>query len=318
VSHKVLISDGMDAEAVETLKASKNLAIDFRKSTPLPDLLKVLPTIECLAIRSATKVTKEVLDAAPNLKLVVRLGAGVDNIDLVAAKAKGVAVMNTASANALSAAEHAIALMFSLARNIPESAASLRKNEWRRADFVGVELDGKTLGILGLGQIGKIVARKAIGLGMKVVGYDPFVEKLKEPELAAVRVLKTIDEVLPLCDWVTLHLPKNKETTNLFNEARLKTLKKGARIVNAARGGIINEKDLMKVLDEGHLAGAALDVFDKEPPEFPNPLFQHAKVLAVPHLGASTFEAQSRVGTVGADRILAFFERGDRSTTLTV
>jgi D-3-phosphoglycerate dehydrogenase len=318
MKYKVLIADGMDAAAVETLKKSAALDIDFRKSTPLPDLLKVLPTINALAVRSATKVTREVFEAAPQLKLVVRLGAGVDNIDLEAAKSKGVTVFNTAAANSLSAAEQAIALMFSLARQIPEAAKSLRNQEWRRADFMGVELDSKTLGVLGLGQIGKIVARKALGLGMKVVGFDPYVTSIKEPELASVRIIKNLDELLPLCDWVTLHLPKNKETAGLLNAERLRKIKKGGRIVNAARGGIIVESDLIKVLDEGHLAGAALDVFDVEPPTFPNPIFAHSKILSVPHLGASTVEAQERVGGVGADKIIAFFEKSDRSGTLTV
>lgn len=318
MKHKILVSDGMDAAAVETLKACALLDVDFRKSTPLPDLLKVLPTVNALAIRSATKVTREVLDAAPQLKLIVRLGAGVDNIDLEAAKAKGVTVMNTAAANANSAAEHAIALMFSLARQIPDAAKSLRAQEWRRADFMGVELDGKTLGVLGLGQIGKMVAKKALGLGMKVVGYDPFVTSLKESDLAAVQIVKNLDEALGLCDWVTLHLPKNKETTNLLNADRLRKIKKGGRVINAARGGVVSESDLIKVLDEGHLAGAALDVFDTEPPTFPNPLFAHTKILAVPHLGASTVEAQERVGGVGAEKIIAFFEKGDRTGTLTL
>ncbi len=307
----------MDADAVEILRASKSLSVDFRKSTPLPDLLAALPGVEALAIRSATTVTKEVLDAAPDLKLVVRLGAGVDNIDLNSARAKGVAVMNTASANALSAAEQAIALMFSLSRHVAPASASLAKGEWRRADFVGVELEGKTLGILGLGQIGKIVAKKALALGMKVLGYDPFIENLKETELSNVVISKNLDDLLPLCDWVSLHLPKNKDTAGLFNETRLKRMKKGARLVNAARGGVIVESDLIKVLNEGHLSAAALDVFEKEPPQFPNPLFTHAKILAVPHLGASTVEAQARVGSVGAERIIAFFERSDRSTSLT-
>jgi D-3-phosphoglycerate dehydrogenase len=318
VKYKILVSDGMDAAAVETLKACASLDVDFRKTTPLPDLLAALSTVEALAVRSATKVTREVFEAAPKLKLVVRLGAGVDNIDLEAAKAKGVTVMNTAAANANSAAEHAIALMFSLARQIPDAAKSLRNQEWRRADFMGVELESKTLGVLGLGQIGKMVAKKALGLGMKVVGYDPFITSLKEPELASVKIIKNLEDLLPVCDWVTLHLPKNKETTDLLNADRLRKIKKGGRVINAARGGVVNESDLMKVLDEGHLAGAALDVFNSEPPTFPNPLFSHSKILAVPHLGASTTEAQERVGGVGAQKIIAFFESNDRSGTLTV
>jgi D-3-phosphoglycerate dehydrogenase len=305
---KLLIADGMSADSVEFLKKSSTLDVDFRKVVTPEEMAEIIGNYEVIAIRSATKLTAPLIERATKMKLIVRLGAGVDNIDVPAATAKKIAVMNTAAANALSAAEQAIALMFATARRIPQAYASLKAGKWERELFTGTEITGKTLAVLGCGQIGRIVAQKAAALGMNVVGYDPFVK-----ELAGVRMVATVEEAVAGADWITLHLPKIKETTGLVNAGLLAKFKKGACLVNAARGGICVEADVMAALDSGQLAFAAFDVFEKEPPVFPNALIDHPKVICVPHLGASTAEAQTRVGEVGARQILGFFERGEKA-----
>ncbi len=308
---KILITDGMAKEGVEILKKHPEFEVDLRKETPLPELQNIIGNYDAIVIRSATRLTRELIDRCTNMKLIVRAGAGVDNIDVPAATEKKIPVMNTASANSLAAAEQTIALMFAVLRQIPQAAQSLRDGKWERDKFKGYEATGKTIGVVGCGNIGRIVAEKAIGLGMKVIGFDP-VSKGPFPFPMA----SSIDELLPKVDLVTFHIPKTKETTNMLNASRLATMKPTAFVLNCARGGIVDEKALLAALDAGKLAGAALDVFEKEPAEFPNPLFTHAKVVAAPHLGASTFEAQERVALTAADQMVGFFKRGDRTGIL--
>lgn len=310
---KVLVADGMSQVALEKFQTSGQFNVNFRKNTSVEELMSMIEDVEILAIRSATRVTPEVLDAGKKLKLVVRLGAGVDNIDVPAAKARGVHVMNTAAANSLSAAEHTIALMFALARKIPQAAESMSRQEWKRADFVGFELSGKTLGVIGSGQIGRIVMEKGLALGMDVVAYDPFVSDLsKYPALSRAKLTKTLEDLVKQSDLVTLHIPRTKETKGLISRDLLKQFKKGAYLLNVARGGLIDDEALIEALNNNELAGAAIDVFEVEPPTFPNKLIAHSKIIATPHLGASTFEAQERVGLVAFEQIVNFFEKGER------
>jgi D-3-phosphoglycerate dehydrogenase / 2-oxoglutarate reductase len=298
----------MSEAALKQFQEQGSFDVTARKQTSLPELLKLLPDYDALFVRSATQVTREVLEAGTRLKLVLRLGAGLDNVDIPSAREKNIEVMNTAAANALSAAEQTIALMYSLARFVPQSVQSLAMGEWRRADFVGFELTGKTLGVLGCGQIGRIVMEKALGIGMNVSAYDPFVKELSEDLGARVELKNSIEDLVASADLVTLHIPRTAETKNLFNTELLSKMKKGSYLLNVARGGIIDEKALLEALNLGHIEGAALDVFEKEPPVFPNKLITHPKVIATPHLGASTHEAQERVGLVAFEQTRKFFK----------
>lgn len=316
---KILITDGMAVEGVETLKANPQFEVDLRKATPVDELAHIIGEAHCIVIRSATRLTKDLIDRASSMKLIVRAGAGVDNIDVPAATAKKIPVMNTASANSLAAAEQTIALLFAMLRQVPQAAASLAGGKWERDSFKGYEATGKTLGVIGLGNIGRIVAEKAVGLGMKVAGYDPVIKTLSQVpgRLSkmdeSVRVVATVDEVVKSADILTIHVPKTPETSRLINADRIALMKPKSFVINCSRGGIVDEKAVLAALENGKLAGAAFDVFEKEPPEFPNPLFNHPKVVCAPHLGASTFEAQERVAATAAKQILGFFGNGDRT-----
>jgi D-3-phosphoglycerate dehydrogenase len=295
------------------------LQLEVRKETPASELLGMIGDYDCLVVRSATKVTKEVIEKGTNLKLICRAGAGVDNVDVEAASAKKIAVMNTAAANSLAAAEMTLALMFSMMRQVGDAHQSMREGRWDRAKFSGFELTGKTLGVLGLGNIGKIVADRAIGLKMNVIGFDPFVKQSTQlpPELRnAVRLEPSIDDVLKQADIVTLHLPLMKETKGLLGKDKLALMKETAWLVNCARGGLVDEDALCDLLDAGKLRGAAFDVFKEEPVKFPSRLAAHPKVTVAPHLGASTAEAQLRVGLMAAQQIVGFFTRGERTGVL--
>ena len=316
---KILITDGLAADGQTILKGEKSFDLEVRKETPAPELLSIIGNYDCLVVRSATKVTKEVIERGTRLKLICRAGAGVDNVDVEAASAKKIAVMNTASANSLAAAEQTIALLFAMLRQIPEAQQSMREGRWDRAKFSGFELTGKTLGVLGLGNIGKIVADRALGLKMKVVGFDPFVKQSTQlpPELRnSVQLESSADAVLAAADIVTLHLPLNKETKGLLGREKLAKLKDGAWLVNCARGGLVDEDVVCDLLDSGKLKGAAFDVFKEEPVKFPNRLAAHPKAIVTPHLGASTAEAQLRVGITAAQQMVAFFTKGDRTGVL--
>ncbi len=328
---KIIITDGFAKDGLNILQSHPGFEVDMRKATPAEELAKIIDQYDCIVIRSATKLTKELIEKASNMKLIVRAGAGVDNIDVPVATEKKIPVMNTASANALAAAEQTIALMFSMMRYLPQAAQSLRENKWDREVYKGYEVTGKTLGVIGLGAIGRIVAEKAIGLGMTVVGYDPMAKSKSQVQgpigqSAAFTLVGTVDEVLAQANIITVHVPKNKDTQNLINAERIAKMKDKSWVINCSRGGIVNEKDVMAALkhpnwnmgakitiDSGKLLGAAFDVYEKEPPEFPNPVFQHPKVVCAPHLGASTFEAQDRVSTTAANQIIGFFSKGDRT-----
>jgi D-3-phosphoglycerate dehydrogenase len=284
---------------------------DVEVSDPIKDpaqLTHALDGVDVLLVRSSTPVTAEAIAHARQLKVIGRAGAGVDTIDVDAATAKGIAVMNAPDGNTLAAAEHALSLLFALARHVPRADAGMKAGEWPKAGLTGFELEGKKLGVVGLGRIGSTVARKAQGIGMDVAAYDPFL-----PASAAGKgsvPLKSLDELLAKSDIITLHIPRTKETTNLLSEARLRSMKPGAYLINAARGGLVDEDALLRLLDEGHLAGAALDTFATEPLQKDSPLRAHPKLILTPHLGASTGEAQQAVSTILAKQIIDFIDTG--------
>lgn len=317
--HKILITDGLAKEGVDILKAAGGFEIDLRKATAPEELAGIIGGYDCIVIRSATTLTKDLVEKASSMKLIVRAGAGVDNIDVPTATSRKLPVMNTASANSLAAAEQTIALMFGMLRMVPQGAQSLREGKWDRESFKGYEATGKTMAVIGLGNIGRLVAEKAIGLGMKVVGYDPMIKAMSQVpgRLAkmddAFKLVATVDEAITAANIVTVHVPKGKETANLINAERIAKMKDKSFVINCARGGIVDEKAVLAALDSGKLAGAAFDVFEKEPPAFPNPLFTHPKVVCAPHLGASTFEAQERVALTAAQQIVGFFNEGSRA-----
>ncbi len=309
---RILITDGMAAEGIDILKQGGH-TVDVRKLSA-DELLKAIGEYDGLVVRSATQVTEKVIKAGqPSLKIVGRAGVGVDNVDLPSATAAGVIVMNAPLGNIVSAAEHTIGMIFAAARMIPQAHAKLGKGEWDKKSFTGIELDGKTLGIVGLGKIGKHVATVLGAAGMNVIAFDPFLspEVAKELRIEAV----TLEQLLARADVITLHTPLTEQTRNLINAERLKLMKKSARIVNVARGGIIDEAALAEALKAGVIAGAAIDVFETEPLPAGNPLFELAKtgapsLIITPHLGASTEEAQVKVSVDIANQFNAWFGAG--------
>jgi D-3-phosphoglycerate dehydrogenase len=309
---KVLISDQMDASAAEIFRAA-GLEVDEKPGLSKDELKAIIDNYDGLAIRSATKVTADVLEAATNLKVIGRAGIGVDNVDIPAATARGVVVMNTPFGNSITTAEHAIALMFALARELPAADASTQAGKWEKNRFMGVELTNKTLGLIGAGNIGSIVADRALGLRMKVVAYDPFLT----PERAIVMGVEKVelDELLARADFITLHTPLTDQTRNILSRENLSKAKKGVRIINCARGGLIDEAALKDALDSGHVAGAALDVFVEEPAKA-SPLFGTPNFVATPHLGASTTEAQVNVAIQVAEQMSEYLTRGGVTNAL--
>ena len=303
---KVLISDKMSAQAEEIFK---NRGVDVHIKTDLKpeDLKNIINDYDGLAIRSSTKVTADILKTAKNLKVIGRAGIGVDNVDVPAATQSGVVVMNTPFGNSITTAEHTLAMLFALARDIPQANASTHAGKWEKSKFMGQELFGKTLGIIGCGNIGSIVADRAIGLKMKVVAYDPFLSAERAVELGVEKA--ELEELLKRADFITLHTPMTEGTKGILNKASLAKCKKGVRIINCARGGLVVEADLKEALDSGHVAGAALDVFETEPAK-ENILFNHPKVVCTPHLGASTVEAQENVALQVAEQMADFLLQG--------
>jgi D-3-phosphoglycerate dehydrogenase / 2-oxoglutarate reductase len=295
----VLISDPIE-EACSDILIEEGFPVDRKTGLSEDELCEVIKDYSVLIVRSSTQVTKKVIEHGAKLKIIGRAGTGVDNIDIDAATRRGVIVMNTPGGNTVSTAEHAISLLMSMARNIPQAWASLRGGKWDRKTYRGVELYGKTLGIVGLGKVGREVASRLQAFGMKVVAYDPLVSDDVIAKLNVESV--SIEELLRRSDYITIHTPLTDDTRNLFNEETLKLCRRGVRIVNCARGGIIDENALAAALDSGQVAAAALDVFEKEPPG-DNPLVQHPKVVATPHLGASTVEAQEKVAIQIAHQI---------------
>ncbi len=303
---KVLISDKLSPAAVAIFR-SRGIEADVKTGLSPAELRDIIGQYDGLAIRSGTKVTREVLDVAPNLKVVGRAGIGVDNVDVKSATAAGVVVMNTPYGNAITTAEHAIAMMFALARQIPEASASTKSGKWEKNRFMGVELTGKTLGLIGCGNIGSIVADRAIGLRMRVIAYDPYLTEKRALDLGVEKV--ELDELLSRAEIITLHTPLTEATRNILSPEALAKAKKGVRIINCARGGLLDEAALAEALKSGQVAGAALDVFETEPAT-DSPLFGLENVVCTPHLGAATAEAQENVALQIAEQMSDFLLTG--------
>jgi len=303
---KVLIADKLSPQAIEVFKQNK-VEVDVKTGLAPEELLKIIHEYDGIAIRSATKVTKAVLEAGKKLRVVGRAGIGVDNVDVKAATASGVVVMNTPFGNSTTTAEHAISLMMSLAREIPVANASTHAGKWEKNRFMGVEISGKTLGLIGCGNIGTIVADRAQGLKMKVIAYDPFLTTEKAGLLNIEKV--ELDELLARADFITLHTPLTDSTRNILNKETLAKTKKGVRIINCARGGLVNEADLKEALESGQVAGAGFDVFEVEPAK-EHPLFGMENFICTPHLGASTSEAQENVAVQVAEQMSEYLVSG--------
>ena len=297
---KVLISDNLSPRGIEVLKQS-GLEVDVKTGMKPEELKACIGQYHGLIIRSATKVTAEIVEAATNLKVVGRAGSGLDNVDKAAASKKGIVVMNTPGGNTITTAEHTIALMFALARQIPQATASMKQGKWEKKRFMGVELFKKTIGIVGIGNIGKHVARRALSLGMIVIGYDPYLSDENAKEMGIEKV--DLATLFKRSDFITIHTPITSETKNLISTKTIQLMKDGVRIINCARGGIVNEAELYEALKSGKVAGAALDVFEKEPPEN-NPLLTLDSVICTPHLGAATEEAQENVAVAIAEQVV--------------
>jgi len=305
---KVLISDALSPAAVQIFK-DRGIEVDFQPALgkDKDKLAELIGGFDGLAIRSATKVTSKILEKAKNLKVIGRAGIGVDNVDIPAATARGIIVMNTPFGNSITTAEHAISLMLALARQIPEADTSTRAGKWEKNRFMGVEIFGKTLGVIGCGNIGSIVADRAIGLKMKVIAYDPFLSPERALDLGVEKV--ELEELFKRADFITLHTPLTEKTRNVVDAAAIKRMKKGVRIVNCARGGLVDEVALTEALKSGHVAGAAFDVFVTEPAT-ENPLFALPNVVCTPHLGAATSEAQENVALQVAEQMSDYLLRG--------
>ncbi|MDE3059692.1 MAG: phosphoglycerate dehydrogenase [Pseudomonadota bacterium] len=311
---KVLIADKLSPQAIDVFK-QKGVEADVKTGLPPEELLKIVAGYDGIAVRSATKVTAAVLEAGKKLKVVGRAGIGVDNVDVPAATAHGVVVMNTPFGNSVTTAEHTVSLMMSLARQIPQANASTHAGKWEKNAFMGVELAGKTLGLIGCGNIGSIVADRAQGLKMKVIVYDPFMSKERAEALHVEKV--ELDTLLERADFISLHTPLTETTKNILNKNTLAMCKKGVRIVNCARGGLISEDDLKAAIESGQVAGAALDVFEEEPAKS-NVLFGLPQVICTPHLGASTTEAQENVAVQVAEQMADYLTTGAVTNALNI
>jgi len=305
---RVLIADKLEAAGIELLTAA-GLEVDNRPGLKGDELKAALQAADAVICRSQPQLTADVLSEPGKLRAIARAGVGVDNIDVAAATRKGIVVMNTPSGNTVSAAEHTVALMMSIARQIPAADAKMKAGGWDRNKFVGTQLTGKTLGVVGLGRIGLEVARRATGLDMQVIGFDPFVTSARAAELG-IKAAPNLDALLPQVDFLTMHIPLTPESKNLIGAREFGMMKKTARILNVARGGIIDEKALAEALTKGTIAGAAIDVFETEPTPADNPLRSAPNCIITPHLGASTFEAQENVAIEAAQLISDFLLRG--------
>jgi D-3-phosphoglycerate dehydrogenase len=306
---KVLVSDKMSQNGIDVLDAADGIQVVYKTNLSPEDLIKELQDTDALIIRSSTKVTKDVFAAVNKLKIIGRAGIGVDNIDCTTATERGVIVVNTPSGNATTTAEHAIAMLMALSRHIPQADKSMHLGKWEKSKFTGIEVTGKILGVFGYGNIGKIVADRAQGLKMRVIVFDPFLTA----EVAAKNgvELVTKEKLFERADYITAHVPLNDSTRNLINKKTIETMKTGVRIINCARGGIVNEADLIDGLNSDKIAGAAIDVFEEEPPPKENPLLKHERVICTPHLGASTAEAQVNVAVQVAEQIRDYLLTGE-------
>lgn len=290
---KILISDPLSEEGLKILKDILEFQVDVKTELKPDSLKEIIKDYDALIVRSATKVTKDIIAMAKNLKVIGRAGVGLDNVDLEAATQKGIIVMNTPAGNTISTAEHTVSLILALSRNIPQANASIKKGEWKRSQFMGVELYNKILGIIGLGRIGSEVAKRALSFGMKVLAYDPFLSR-EVAEALGVEIVE-LKELLKRSDYISVHTPLTEETKHMLSEEEFAMMKKGVRIINCARGGIIDEVALVKAIKEGRVAGASLDVFEKEPLTPDSELLKLDNIIITPHLGASTEEAQVNV-----------------------
>ena len=304
---KVLVSDKLGEAGIKLFEEAEGIDVDVNTGLEPEELKKIIGDYDALVIRSATKVTKELMDAAPNLKVVGRAGIGLDNVEIPEATKRGVVVMNTPGGNVVTTAEHAISMMLSLTRNIPRGTATLKAGRWDKKLLQGREIFNKTLGLVGYGNIGSIVADRARGLKMKVIVADPHItpERIEKAGFEPV----SLDELYARADYISIHVPKMKETMNLLDKEAFAKMKDGVMVVNCARGGIVNEEDLLEALNSGKVAGAALDVFATEPPG-QIPLFELDNVVCTPHLGASTAEAQTNVAVAVAEQIIAYLQTG--------
>jgi len=301
---KVLIADSLDPMAVDLMKSHPSLDTAYKNKLTPEELLKEIPSYHAIVVRSATKVTKAVIEAGKNLRIIARAGVGLDNVDQVAAKARNITVVNTPSCTTISVAELAFGLMLSLARKVGRANISMKKGEWDKKSFQGSELFGKTLGLIGIGRIGQAVSARAQVFGMKVLAFDPFIKTSPLPFVQMV----SLDDLLRMSDFISLHIPFDKAAGPTLGEAQFKVMKKGTFLVNCARGGTVDEKSLLAALKDGTVGGAGIDVWEKEPPQN-RELIEHQNVLALPHLGASTNEGQSRAGKDVAELIISHFAK---------
>jgi D-3-phosphoglycerate dehydrogenase / 2-oxoglutarate reductase len=304
---KVLISDSVDSECI-TILENNGFKVDYLTKLSEHELADRIPDYNVLIVRSATNVTKALIDKMNSMEIIGRAGTGIDNIDFKAASRKGILVMNTPGGNTLSAAEHTMALILSVCRHIPQANNSLKSGSWERKKFQGTELSGKTLGLIGLGKIGKEVATRSKSFGMKVITYDPLLSKESAIEIGVELV--SLDSVFSESDIISVHTPLNDKTKHLLGNENFDKCKKGVKIINCARGGIINEEDLVKAIDDGIVSGAGIDVFENEPPDFKSELINHPAVVTTPHLGASTDEAQKKVAIQIAQQVIDYYKSG--------
>jgi len=298
---KVLVSDPLASQGLDVLRHARGLEVVVRTNASPGDLLELITDVDGLIIRSETKVTADVIERAEKLRVIGRAGIGVDNVDLAAATGRGVVVVNTPEGNNITTAEHAIALLVSLARHIPQATASMKAGRWDKKDLSGTELYNRTLGVIGVGNIGRIVARRAKGLGMRVVACDPHISTEAGAKLDLELV--SFEELLTRADAISVHVPRTNETVGLLGRQAFATAKRGVLVVNAARGGIIDEEALLEALESGQVGGAALDVFDQEPPPAGSRLIAHERLICTPHLGASTEQAQVNVSIAVAEQV---------------
>lgn len=306
---RVLIADKMSPKAAEILSASESIEVVNRAGIAPEELAAEIGEYHGLLVRSRTKVTSDIIGVASNLKIIGRAGIGVDNIDLKAASSRGIIVENAPTGNSVTTAEHALALLMSVARNTPQATASMKAGKWEKSKLGGVELCDKTLGLVGLGSIGKIVADRAMGLKMRVVAYDPFVDAGTASKLGVELV--SLDDLFARADFISCHTPLTAETKGILGADAFSKMKPSVRIVNASRGGVVDEEALLAALDAGQVAGAALDVYVTEPVPADHPLIAHPKLVCTPHVGASTGEAQVKVAAEIAGQLVDFAERGE-------
>ena len=305
---RILVCDGLEKTGVDKLRSASGVTVDEQASIDGDELARIIGGYDALIVRSKSRVTADLIDRAPNLRVVGRAGTGVDNIDVSAATQRGIVVMNAAAGNTVTTAEHTMAMLLSLARQIPQAVNSTRAGRWEKSKFLGVELMGKTLGIIGLGRIGAAVAERARAFGMSILAYDPYFTIEAAHELGIEMI--ALDELIARADFITLHTPLTDETRYLINAAAIDKMKSGVRLVNCARGGLIDELALADAIRAGKVAGAALDVFEQEPTPVENPLLALDQVITTPHLGASTTEAQLGVATMIAEQVLDYLKHG--------